>query len=71
MTRKTATLGNGLPQAGSPRTAIALISELWDIECRHQLGEISRSEYRRAVKTLRDKYEYSGTIESAKGKIDE
>ncbi|MFZ1243475.1 MAG: hypothetical protein WAR41_00275 [Azonexus sp.] len=65
------TVGNGLPQAGSPRAAIALIGELWDIECGHLLGEISRGEHQRAVKALRDRHENSSTIVRTKGKIDE
>jgi hypothetical protein len=49
MNTATATSGRASPL----REAIDLVSNLWDIECRHQLGKISRAEYRQAVAALR------------------
>lgn len=49
MNTATATAGRGSPL----REAIDLVSNLWDIECRHQLGKLSRAEYRQAVAALR------------------
>lgn len=49
MSTVTATAGRGSPL----REAIDLVSNLWDIECRHQLGKLSRAEYRQAVAALR------------------
>lgn len=53
MSRALAMARQGLPYVGSRREAIDLVSNLWDIECRHQLGKLSRAEYRQAVAALR------------------
>lgn len=53
MNRTMETAGNGLPHAGSPREVIELVTNLWDIECRHQLGEISRGDYLQAIAAVR------------------
>lgn len=45
--------GRRLPPAGSLREVIDLVGNLWDIECRHQLGKLSRAEYRQAVAAVR------------------
>ena len=39
--------------AGSLREVIDLVGNLWEIECRHQLGKLSRAEYRQAVAAVR------------------
>lgn len=49
MNTATVTAGRASPL----REAIDLVSNLWDIECRHQLGKLSRAEYRQAVAALR------------------
>lgn len=53
MSRTMGTAGKGLPHAGSPREIVELVTNLWDIECRHQLGEISRGDYLQAIAAAR------------------
>lgn len=53
MSRALAIAGQGLLYVGSRREAIDLVSNLWDIECRHELGKLSRAEYRQALAALR------------------
>jgi hypothetical protein len=71
MSRMMLTAGNELVLAGSPREIITLITSLWDIECRHPLGEISRAEYLRTVRALRSGFENGYRKAKPKGKIDE
>jgi len=61
--------GNGGSPAGGPRESIVLITRLWDLECRHQLGVISPADYRRAVSALRSGLQYGEA--SASEAVDE
>jgi hypothetical protein len=47
-----ATAGGGLSWLGNSRETIDLVGKLWDIECRHLLGKLTRAEYQRAVVAL-------------------
>lgn len=55
---------------GSPRQAADLVSTLWDIECRHQLGDLTRVEYRQAVLALYGKFGREYSTERSKGNSD-
>ena len=56
---------------GRPREIISLISYLWNIECRCQLGEISRAEYLQAVRTARRGFENGDAMVKPMEMIDE
>lgn len=56
---------------GRPGEVISLISHLWNIECRRQLGEISRAEYLRAVRTARRSFENGDAMVKPMELIDE
>ncbi len=43
-----ATAGGGLSWFVNSRETIDLVGKLWDIECRHFLGKLTRAEYRRS-----------------------
>ncbi len=45
--------GQAAAPAGNLREAIDRVSQLWDIECRYLLGQLSRAEYRQALAVLR------------------
>lgn len=45
----TINAGKGWREARYSREAIDLVSDLWVIECRHQLGILSRAAYLKAV----------------------
>lgn len=47
-----AAAGGGLSRLGNLPETIDLVGKLWDIECRHLLGKLTRAEYRRAVVAL-------------------
>lgn len=53
MKADAATAGDGLSWLGNSRETIDLVGKLWDIECRHLLGKLTRAEYQRAVVALR------------------
>ncbi|MCB4359074.1 hypothetical protein [Quatrionicoccus australiensis] len=53
MKADAATVDGGLPWLGNSRETIDLVGKLWDIECRHLLGKLTRAEYRRTVVALR------------------
>lgn len=57
MSRTRMTAGYSLAHSGSPREAIKLATMLWNIECLHQLGGISRVQYLKAVRSLRKGFE--------------
>jgi len=48
-----AAAGGGLSWLGNSRETIDLVGKLWDLECRHLLGKLTRAEYRHAVVALR------------------
>ncbi len=49
-----ATAVGGLSWLGDSRETIELVGKLWDVECRHLLGHLTRAEYRQAVVALCD-----------------
>lgn len=67
-----ATAGGGLPWLGNSRETIDLVGKLWDIECRHLLGKLTRAEYRRALVALRgDSARWRSPTANSRRKIDD
>ncbi len=72
MKTDSATAGGALPWLGNSRETIELVSKLWDIECRHLLGKLTRAEYRRAVVALRgDSARWRSPTANSRRKIDD
>lgn len=72
MTAGHATAGGGRPWLGSSRETIELVGKLWDIERRHLLGKLTRTEYRHAVAALRgDSARWRSPTTNSRRKIDD
>jgi hypothetical protein len=72
MKADAATAGSGLSWLGNSRETIDLVGKLWDIECRHLLGKLTRAEYRRAIVALRgDSARWRQPTANSRRKIDD
>ncbi|MFZ2971636.1 MAG: hypothetical protein WA049_03280 [Ferribacterium limneticum] len=72
MKADAATAGGGLSSLGNSRDTIDMVGKLWDIECRHLLGKLTRAEYRRAVVALRgDSARWRSPTAHSRRKIDD
>lgn len=66
------TAGGGLSWLGNSRQTIDLVGKLWDIECRHLLGKLTRADHRRAVVALRgDSARWRSPTANSRRKIDD
>ena len=67
-----ATAVGGLSWLGDSRETIELVGKLWDVECRHLLGSLTRAEYRHAVVALRgDLARWRSPTANSRRKIDD
>lgn len=72
MKADAATAGGGLSWLGNSSETIDLVGKLWDIECRHLLGKLTRAEYRRALVALRgDSERWRSPTANSRRKIDD
>jgi len=66
-----AAAGGGLSRLGNLPETIDLVGKLWDIECRHLLGKLTRAEYRQAVVALCESARWRSSTANSRRMIDD